>query len=76
MSTYAALAITLINALASLIVWWQRQGWMKEGEDAAIAAALQKVAANVKRADEAGAALDRTLSNPGRLRDHDPDERP
>jgi hypothetical protein len=76
MSTYAALAITLINALASLIVWWQRQGWMKEGEDAAIAAALQKVAANVKRADEAGAAVDRALRDPGRLRDADPDERP
>jgi hypothetical protein len=67
--------LACITLLSTLITWARERNLMQAGSDQAIAAALSKVLDDVKRADEAGAALDRTLRDPGRLRDHDDDER-
>jgi hypothetical protein len=75
--TYAKIVLALINLAGSLAKFFERQGYLKQGEAKAILDGMKKETADVEIALSARRDTRRELErDPGRLRDDDGFKRP
>lgn len=75
--TYAKIILALISLAGSLARFFERQGYLKDGERKAILESLQKESADVQAALKARSDARRSNElNPDGLRDNDGFKRP